>query len=64
MDDELFMDEIKNKFHLYSSQVEDEIDHMYHSYKEKNKNSYIITINGFVQNEICQNENLLPKTKT
>ena len=40
MDDELFMDEIKNKFHLHSSQVEDEIDHMYHSYKEKNKNSY------------------------
>lgn len=40
MDDELFMDEIKNKFHLHSSQVEDETDHMYHSYKEKNKNSY------------------------
>ena len=40
VDDELFMDEIKNKFHLYSSQVKDEIDHMYHSYREKNKNSY------------------------
>ena len=37
MDDELFMDELKNKFHLHSSQVEDEIDHMCCSHLENNK---------------------------
>ena len=31
------MDEIKNKFHLNSSQLEDEIDHMCCSHLENNK---------------------------
>ena len=40
MDDKLFMDEINNMFRLRGKEIEDQIDHMYHSYREKNKNSY------------------------
>ena len=35
--DESFIESVKNKFRLNDEQLEDEIDHMYHSFSEKNK---------------------------
>ena len=61
--DESFVEIIKNKFRLNDEQLEDEIDHMYHSFSEKNKisNNWKSSLMNWLYNGIKIEKNYIQR---